>query len=51
MEAEKYGGIKRRRCRGGMKRACLCQETSRKRALIEEEGETRRESAVVSPRR
>ena len=30
MEAKKYRGIKRRRCRGGMERARLCQESREK---------------------
>lgn len=52
MEAKKYiyGGIKRRRYRGvEEKRACLCQETSRKRARIEEGGGPRSERAEGSP--
>lgn len=45
-----YGGFKRRRYRGvEEKRACLCQETSRKRAWIEEGGGTRSERAEGSP--
>lgn len=45
-----YGGIKRRRYRRvEEKRACLCQETSRKRACIEEGGGTRSERAEGSP--